>query len=70
MLPSHITCTVLKALLSRHVVGAVMRALSRFPQDAVLQTKALVLLGVMVEGEDVLQEAVRQRLLEEGVIPR
>ena len=60
----------MQALLSRHVLGAVMRALSGFPQDVVLQTKALMLLGVMVEGEDALQEAVRQRLLEEGVIPR
>ncbi len=40
------------------------------PEEAALQTKGLVLLGVLVEGSQPLHEAVRQRLLEEGVVDR
>ncbi len=47
-----------------------LRAMSAFPVDPALQTKGLVLLGVLVEGMEPLQEAIRQRLLEEGVVQR
>ena len=38
--------------------------------STVIQCKGLVLLGVMVEGEEPLQEAVRQRMVEERAVSR
>ena len=49
---------------------AILSALDVFPHHVVLQSKGLVLLGVMVEGAEPLQEAVRQRMVEERAINR
>ena len=59
-----------QAYLSHRTLRSILAALDAFTHRAVIQCKGMVLLGVMVEGIDPLQEAVRQIMVEERAVDR
>ncbi|GAX80597.1 hypothetical protein CEUSTIGMA_g8033.t1, partial [Chlamydomonas eustigma] len=70
LVPLTLDNCMMQAYLSRRTVPAVLHTLCTFQEHPAIQCKGLVLLGVMLEGADPLQEAVRQRMVELGVVSR
>eukprot|EP00210_Caulerpa_lentillifera_P004653 g4438.t1 len=69
-IPLALESPMMQAHLSEEVLPAVLTALDAHPDEADLQCKGMIVIGILAQGEDALQDAIRIRELDLGVIPR
>lgn len=69
-IPLALESPMMQAHLSEEVLPAVLRALDAHPDEPDLQCKGMIVIGILSQGEDALQDAIRIREVDLGVIPR
>lgn len=69
-IPLALENTMMQSHICQEALEDVVLALDMHQEEMDLQTKALVLLGVLIQGEDAVHDAIRQRELEASVPQR
>eukprot|EP00877_Chromochloris_zofingiensis_P000217 jgi/Chrzof1/10196/Cz04g32100.t1 len=69
-IPLALENAMMQAHITQEALPDIVDALDNHPDEVDIQTKGLVLLGVLIQGDDAVHDAIRQRELEEHVPKR